>query len=150
MIDINNLKVDFENKVLQSDKVIIVPHKMADFDAIGSAIGISLATKKLKKDPIIIVDDKSYEQERGVHAIIQEAKSEHLIKSRCKYLNDMSDNDLYILTDVNKSYLITLNDEIKDEDKVMIIDHHEEDDKSVKSNYKYIDPKASSASEIIT
>ena len=45
MIKINNLKMNFENKVLDSGKVIIVPHKNADFDAIGSAIGLSLAVR---------------------------------------------------------------------------------------------------------
>ena len=150
MIDIDNLKVNFENKVLSSDKVIIVPHKNADFDAIGSSLGLSFATKKLKKEPIVIVDDKTYELDRGVQYIIKEARSDYQIKSKCKYLQDRSKNDLFILTDVNKSYLITCNDLIDNPDKVIIIDHHEEDEASVKSNDVFIDPKISSASEIVS
>ncbi len=150
MIDIENLKVNFESKVLQSDKVVIVPHKMADFDAIGSAIGISLAVKKLKKEPIIIVDDKAYELDRGVYSIIKDYKQEVPIKSRCKYSSMKSNDDLYILTDVNKKYLVALQEELARRDNVIIIDHHDEDENTVEADNKYIDSKVSSASEVIT
>ncbi len=150
MIDIENLRVNFENKALNSGRLVIIPHKLADFDAIGSAIGLSLAAKKLKKDSIIVVDDKAYELDRGVHAIINEAKKEFQIKTKCKYLNDRRDDDFYVLTDVNKHYLISLGEELKDGENIMIIDHHEEDDNTVVSDDKYIDTKSSSASEIVT
>ena len=150
MIDIENLRVNFENKALNSGRLIILPHKLADFDAIGSAIGLSLAAKKLKKDSIIVVDDKAYELDRGVYAIINEAKKEFQIKNKCKYLNDRRPDDMFLLTDVNKSYLISLGDEAKESGNVMIIDHHEEDSNTVPSDDKYIDPKYSSASEIVT
>jgi len=154
MLDIDNLRVNFESKVLESGKVILVPHKVADFDAIGSAIGLSLAVSKLKKTSMIIIDDKTYELDRGVYSIIKESKSEHNIMTKSKYLstlmtNDMSTNDLFIMTDVNKSYLVTVADLMKDPERVMIIDHHEADDKTVGSNYQFIDSKVSSASEIV-
>ena len=59
MIDIENLRVNFENKALNSGRLVIIPHKLADFDAIGSAIGLSLAAKKLKKDSIVYIKELS-------------------------------------------------------------------------------------------
>ena len=149
MIDIKNLKVNFESKVLDSNKVIILPHKVADFDAIGSAIGLSLAVRKLDKNPVIIVDDKPGELDRGVTAIIKEAKEEFTIINKCKYLQEKEDNELYVLTDVNKSERIALTEEVKSKNSI-IIDHHATGETTVKSKHKYIDTKASSASEIIT
>lgn len=149
MIDIKNLKVNFESKVLDSNKVIILPHKVADFDAIGSAIGLSLAVRKLDKNPVIIVDDKPGELDRGVTAIIKEAKEEFTIINKCKYLQEKEDNELYVLTDVNKSERIALTEEVKSKNS-MIIDHHATGETTVKSKHKYIDTKSSSASEIIT
>jgi c-di-AMP phosphodiesterase-like protein len=154
MFDINNLRVNFESKVLASSRVVLVPHKTADFDAIGSAIGLSLAVSKLKKASVIIVDDKAYELDRGVYSIIKDSRSEHNIMTKAKYLstitsNDGSTNDLFVMTDVNKSYLVTVADLMKDPENVMIIDHHEGDDKTVDSNYQFIDSKVSSASEIV-
>ena len=150
MLDIDNLRVNFEAKVLQADKVILVPHKLADFDAIGSAIGLSLAVSKLKKTSMIIIDDKPYELDRGVQAIIRESRAEHHIVTKNKYLSKATEDDLFVMTDVNKSYLITVADLMKDPERVLILDHHEGDDKTVDSNYQYIDGTMSSASEAVT
>lgn len=149
MIDIDSLRVNFESKVLSSDKVILIPHKIADFDAIGSTIGLSLAVRKLKKVTQIIVDDKAYELDRGVQAIIKESKGEFGIINRTKYMQTSSPNDLFVMSDVNKSYLVSTSDLMIDPERTIIIDHHEPDDKTVDSNYKYIDPKVSSASEVV-
>ena len=58
MADIKNLKVDLKNKILSCDKVIILPHKDPDFDALGSAAGLSFLANKLRKDfcSSIVVD----------------------------------------------------------------------------------------------
>ena len=149
MQDIKNLRVNLEAKILESKNIVIVPHKEVDFDALGSAIGISLIVKKLKKVPIILIDDPFYKIDRGVQIVIDEIKSEFPILTKDKYREIATENDLFILTDVNKNNLIALMDELKDENKVVIIDHHEEDENTVKSNCKYINSSISSASEIV-
>ena len=149
MLDIDNLRVNFESKVLASGKVILVPHRTADFDAIGSAIGLSLAVSKLKKTSMIIVDDKAYELDRGVYSIIKDTRTNHGIVTKSKYLSKAQDDDLFIMTDVNKSYLTTVSDLMVDPERVIIIDHHETDDKTVDSHYQFVDSNVSSASEIV-
>ncbi len=147
MINIDNLKVNLESHVLQSKNIIIVPHKIADFDAIGSALGLTLAVRKLKRISSIIIDDRTYELDRGVQSIIKDTKKEYGIINSREMPND---KDLFILTDVNKSYLTTISDSLTDPDKVIIIDHHESDNNTINSNNMYIDPNVSSASEIIS
>ncbi|MBQ8891644.1 MAG: DHH family phosphoesterase [Bacilli bacterium] len=151
MIDIKNLKINLENIIPLCEKVIIVPHKFADFDAIGSAIGLSLLARKFKKPSYIIDNDPLDKMEAGVKIIVDETSKEFNIINRDKYLNlSLNDNNLFILTDVNKKYLIYLEDLINNPDKTFILDHHEADNNTLESNYKYIDPSASSASEIVT
>ncbi len=147
MQNIKNLKVYLESKILASNNVVIVPHMGIDFDAIASAIGLSQIAKKLKKPSCIVVDDPVYKIDSGVQTIIEEAKKDFLIVTREKYLQSSNPNDLFILTDVNKEYLIALKEEIKG--NVVIIDHHNPDDKTVKSDYSLIDSTYSSASEIL-
>jgi c-di-AMP phosphodiesterase-like protein len=149
MMDINNLKVNLENKILNSEKTIILPHKNADFDAIGSALGLSVISKSLNKDSKIIIDDKKYELDRAIKYIIDDTKNDYEIISACKYKKIFNSNDLYILTDVNKNYMIPISDLIHNDDNTIIIDHHEEDRNTVKSSNKFIDTDASSASEIV-
>lgn len=149
MSDIKNLKVNLEQKILESETVIIVPHNRIDFDAIGSGIGLSMIAKKLRKPAHIVVNDPPHEIDHGVQLLMDEAKKEFSIINRDKYLQIATPGDLFILTDVNKSYLVSLKDEL-DKERTIIIDHHDEDDKTVEAIEKHIDTTSSSASEIIS
>ena len=149
-MEIKNLKVTLDEKILAAPKVLIVPHNQVDFDAIGSSIGLSLVVKKLKKHPMILVNDSSYQIDYGVKSIIDDVSKEIEIVNKSKYSEMKEEDDLYILSDVNKKYLISIDEYLKNPDNVVIIDHHEEDEQTVISNNKYIDYNLSSASEIIT
>lgn len=149
MENIKNLKINMEQKILESDSVVIVPHNGIDFDAIGSAIGVSLIARRLKKPSYIIVDDPIYKIDHGVQVIIDEAKKEFCIINREKFLQTRHENEVFILTDVNKNYLISLQNELPSSDKVIIIDHHDADSSTVPSDTKYIDSTTSSASEVV-
>ena len=152
MDTIKDLKVNLEQKILQSNKVVIVPHNGVDFDAIGSAIGLTEIVKKLKKVPHIVVNDLEYKLDKGVQIILNEFKSKTSIINKEKYLEIKDPNDLFLLTDVNKEYLISLRNEIKsiDRNNIIIIDHHDVDQSTVDTDFKYIDTDISSASEIVT
>lgn len=149
MCNLKGLKVVLEQKILECSNVVIVPHNGVDFDAIGSAIGLSLIAKKFKKTPYIVVNDPIYKIDHGVQLIMEEAKKEVAIVSKDKYLQNKENDDLFILTDVNKSHLICMNDKLN-LSRTVIIDHHEEDKSTVQAAEKYIQTGASSASEIIT
>ena len=105
MEKIKNLKVNMEAKILAASNVVIVPHNGIDFDAIGSAVGLSSIVRKLKKQPIIVVDDPIYKMDHGVGLVIEDAKKETIILTREKYLQAKDDKDLYILTDVNNNVI---------------------------------------------
>lgn len=150
MENIKNLKINMEQKILESNSVVIVPHNGIDFDAIGSALGLSLIARKLKKTSCIVVDDPIYKIDHGVQVIIDEAKKDFCIMNREKFLQTRQENEVFILTDVNKNYLISLKGELPSSDKVIIIDHHDADVATVASDTSYIDSKKSSASEIVT
>jgi len=149
-LEISNLRINLKNRMLRTDKTIILPHRYADFDAIGSAIGISYIASNYNKDAKIIVDDKRYELDRAVKYIIDDVKSEYEIITSCRYKKMLGDNDLYVLTDVNQHDRIPISPLIKNKKNTIIIDHHDEDDKTIEAGYKYIDTNVSSASEIIT
>lgn len=151
MIGIKDLKVNLESKVLASNNIIIVPHTRIDMDAFASAIGISLITSKLEKNTSILIDDASYSIDNSVKTVIEDAKKHFNIINYEKFLKTKTENDLYILTDVNKSNLVRINEELNNINKnnIFIIDHHDEGNTTIDSDYKFLDTNASSASEII-
>ncbi len=149
MIEIKDLKTNIENIISRAEKVIIVPHNNADFDAIGSALGLSLIAKKLKKRSFILVNDQLNLIDQGVRMIIEEAKKDFDIINRDRYMKISDLNDVFILTDVNKSYLVSISDVLKDPENIIIIDHHDTDNDTIASKNVYIDTSCSSASEIV-
>lgn len=149
--EIRNFKVNLESKILKYKNVVIVPHMGIDFDAFASAIGISLITSKLEKHSTIIIDDPTYKLEQSVKRVMDDARKKFNIVSKEKYIQNFDKEDLFILTDVNKSNLICLNDHLKEVDKenIVIIDHHDVGPTTIDSSLNFINTTASSASEII-
>lgn len=148
MSNIKIFKDTLEQKILEANNIVIVPHNSVDFDAIGAATGIALIAKKHKKPCYIVVNDPAYKIDHGVQIIIDDAKKDMSIVTRERYLQNYTADDLFILVDVNKPYLVSLHDKLNEENTV-IIDHHLEDEDTVKTNIKHIDTTSSSASEIV-
>lgn len=149
MSNIKLFKDMLEQKILDANNVVIVPHNSVDFDAIGAATAIGLIAKKYKKPYYIVVNDPVYKIDHGVQIIIDKAKMKMLIVNREKYLQNLTSDDLFVLVDVNKPYLVSLHDKLN-EGNTVIIDHHMEDGDSVKTSTKYVDTAASSTSEIVS
>lgn len=148
MQNIKNLGLVLDKKLSSAKRVIIIPHLEPDFDAIGSAIGLSVLASRYKKESFILVNDSIIGQD--VKMVIDSSKDKgfnYIDKST--YLDMKSSNDLMILTDVNKTNRICLNEELRPK-KTIVIDHHNEDEYTVKTKNKFIDQSISSASEIVT
>ena len=150
MIDIKDLKDKVEYNISKTDKTIIVPHNGVDCDAIASSIGLSLIARKLKKDSAIVMNDSAKSIDSSIKDIIENENKEFNIINLNKYSGIASENDGFILSDVNKDYKVSVKEYLTNPDNIVIIDHHDPDKYTVKSNYKYIDLDHSSASEIVT
>lgn len=152
MEDLKNFKNELEQKIIDASKVIIVPHDGLDFDAIAASIGLALIAKKYKKPYYIVVNDPIYYKiDYGVRIILNEARVDYAIINYESYTTLREENDLFILTDVNKSDKISLKEEVENNKKnIVIIDHHNLGSKSVEADTKFVDATSSSASEIIT
>lgn len=83
---------------------------------------------------------------------MEDAKKKFTIINKDKYIKDYSKEDnLFVLTDVNKSNLVCVSEYLKniDRDNIFIIDHHDEGVSTIDTDNKFIDTNSSSASEII-
>ena len=147
---IKDLKLYMTDRIINASKVIIIPHNNPDFDAIGSAAGITLIAKKFKKESKIIVNDNIDTINNGARVIIEELNnSNDLVINKEVYKGIKDKNDLFVLTDVNTHELISVSDLLVPKNTI-VVDHHGLNKDSVECDYRYIDTQASSASEIIT
>lgn len=147
---IKELSERLEENIDGASKVFIVGHNNPDYDAIGSALGIATIVKFLGKDAYIIINDGLSKLDLGVQNILAANSSYYNIITLEDFRKLVDDDSMLITTDVNKKYIVSVRDDLRSFKKVMIIDHHLDDEFTIDADYKYIDVAASSASEIVT
>ena len=147
---IKELSERLEENIDGASKVFIVGHNNPDYDAIGSALGIATIVKFLGKDAYIIINDGLSKLDLGVQNILAANSSYYNIITLEDFRKLVDDDSMLITTDVNKKYMVSVRDDLRSFKKVMIIDHHLDDEFTIDADYKYIDVDASSASEIVT
>lgn len=138
--------------ILRCRNVIIVGHKEADFDCIGSALGLASIVQSMNK-PVSIVT-KTGGIEAKLKAFMDE-NSDYLDShfefiSESQGINELDDDTIVVMIDhssINQSNALNL---VKSAKKVVIIDHHRRpEDLVIKPVMVYIESGCSSASELI-
>lgn len=153
MNTLKELKTKLENEIKKSSHVFIIGHNEPDLDAIGSAIGLCILANYYKKPASIIVDDEPSKIDSSTKKVIDDcnkitSKNFQIINKE-QALEMVNANSLLILTDVNKTNMISLGEDVYKFKKIIIIDHHNENSYTVQTNDKFIREDMSSASEII-
>lgn len=141
-------KAKLLKKLIKQHKTIfIVGHKNLDLDALGSALGIYHITQKYNKKSYIIIDDETHEL--GVEKIINEQKANFFISS--SQIDELKDNNsLLIIVDTNKSNLLQNEELLNKFDEIIIIDHHQTGEKTIKKGLQIIDETTSSTCQMIS
>lgn len=147
--EIRRLKEILEAEIEKSSNVFIIGHNSPDFDSIGSCIGLYAFAKYYSKNVYIIVDDNELKIEPGVKRILEESSHKYPYIKKSDFLSLVSEDSLLIVADTNKEYMISVRDSLDKVGSIIIIDHHEEDSHTIKTDKKWIRTEASSASEIV-
>lgn len=142
-------KRELEYYIKDASRVFITGHKGPDYDCLGSALGLSILSKKLDKKPAIVVDDNDLEIDPTMKKILDKNKRNYNIMNLEQLRYEADENSLLILSDVNKGYLTPVVNDLDKFKRKIIIDHHEPDKNTIASSTSYIEPNISSASEIV-
>lgn len=140
------------NALIQSsNKIFIMGHIDADFDAIGGCLGIYTIAKHLKKDAKIIYEDKLVEMKART-AFRLSFEKEEVDTMTCDIdtaLKEMDENSLLILVDVSNENIVMSKEVLNKAERVAIIDHHRPGEKLFAQIYSYQEPASSSACEMV-
>ena len=138
---------EIKRKIKNHKTVFIVGHKNLDLDAIGSSLGIYSIVESFHRQAYIIVDDEDLEL--GVKKVIEEEQMINFIQNS-DIKNLKSNSNLLIITDTNKINLLPSSDILNEFTDIMIIDHHQTNEKSINKGLIIIDEETSSTCEMIT
>lgn len=131
------------------NKIFIVGHDCADFDSIAASIGLSTLFKEIDKQPYIVINDPDVTLDTGVKKIKYENRFKHNIIFKEQAENLISELSSIVVVDVNNANRVCLNDYLEKVKNVVVIDHHHEDPRSIKTKYSFIDSTVSSVSEVV-
>lgn len=135
-----------------TENVLIMGHQIADIDAFGSAVGIYAICRRLGKEAHIVINDVTSSVKPFMDRFL--GKTDYpqdlfLLKEEApEYVNSMT---AVIVVDVNipqRTECPELLDKCK---TIMVFDHHRQSSEPISGAVlSYVDPYASSASEMIT
>ena len=136
--------------IQQSDKVIIMGHKGADYDSFGAAMGISRACKILNT-PAYIVLDNSPAVRPIYDELVKMPEYQGLIIQPSSAYEYVTEDTLVIIVDTHRTSMLPAPDLLNMVTKKVLIDHHRRSTEYVENlSLAYLEPSASSTCEVVT
>lgn len=138
--------------ISQSSNVIIVGHKMSDFDCFGSALGVSSIASVYNKDVKVVLelDDTERMLANAIVSHKKEIEKDHDFISSSQAKAIIKDDTLLIMVDHHSVQQTMAPELIELAKRIVVIDHHRRmDEFSFKPLLTYIESSASSASELV-
>ena len=146
---IDELKNTLLSKLSNCDKVFIFPHNEMDFDALASAIALSEICNFFGIDNYIVTNDKFDDEKSSISRLFLELRETYNFINSKTFNAMRNDDDLFIVTDSCVKNLMPVNDIEAYNNEIIVIDHHNPDDKVIKTDNLFINNDACSASEIL-
>ena len=139
----------FKLLVEQASNVLIMGHRFPDMDAFGSALGIHRLAKDIKKDVYIVINEYN-DTLSEVFEQAKETEAYNFITSE-KALNLLDDESLVVLLDTHRAVLAECPGLVDMCERLVIIDHHRRSEDAIdNATLAYMEPYASSTSELVT
>ncbi|MBQ7016197.1 MAG: DHH family phosphoesterase [Firmicutes bacterium] len=134
------------------DNVLVMGHANPDLDSFGAALGMYRGVLELKKPAHIVMSEDKHAAVDYLYRRVKEDKeySDILINQK-QAEEQMGPNTLLILVDVNRRVIAQFPELVDKARNIAVIDHHRTSADSVEgAGVSYVEPFASSASEMVT
>lgn len=138
--------------ISKASNVIIVGHKMTDFDSFASGLGISSIVNVYRKDASIVMDLEDTEQtlKEAITNHRDELEKVHNLISHKEALKMMNEDTLLIMSDHHSLVQTQFEDIVHKAKNIVVIDHHRRTEEfEFDTQLTYIEAAASSASELV-
>ncbi len=135
----------------RSDRVLIMGHENPDLDVIGAAIGMLKAADKLDVEAGIVLDGDNPSIVKMMERIRADATLADRFVPPEEALSLMTERTLLVVVDTHKQSLTIEPKLVQRAKQVVVIDHHRRSEEFINDAViVYLEPYASSASELVT
>ncbi|MEJ8304959.1 DHH family phosphoesterase [Saccharibacillus sacchari] len=135
----------------RSDRVLIMGHQNPDMDVIGAAIGMLKAADRLEVEASIVLDGDN----PSISKMMERIRADLTLADRFvgpeEALAQMTERTLLVVVDTHKQSLTIEPKLVQKAKQVVVIDHHRRSEEFInEAVIVYLEPYASSASELVT
>lgn len=139
-----------KNEINAADNVMIMGHKFADLDALGSALAVYRICTKLGKPAYIILEGANSQIDVAYDDIQASGKYASVFISKSEALNVIDDNTLLVIVDTFSESQTEAPEVVSVATKKCVIDHHRQGVDAIKDTlFTYTETLASSTSELL-
>ncbi len=132
------------------ERVLVMGHSLGDTDSFGSSVGIYRIAKTLNRKAHIVLNEVESTVKPIVDRFHTKDYEEDMIINNRDALSLVEDSTLLVIVDVNRGSYTECPELIDKAESVVVIDHHRQaGDAIAKAVLFYIEPYASSASEMV-
>lgn len=141
---------EFVMLMQKSDNIIVMGHRFADFDALASCLGVARIAKLYNKQINIVCDRSDKNLKNCFDNLISTGNYDDIFVDKLEAQDLIRSGTLAVVVDVNNISFSEAPDVVTTVKNVVIIDHHRKvAEFTIKPNIVYIEPSASSTSELI-
>lgn len=137
----------------EASNILIMGHKSPDYDSIGACIGMARLAQNLGKAPKIVLNRDNINAKSAIDYLTSSGEYDHLFVDPADAQDLVRSDSLAIVVDVNNPLRFESVDIALNSGKLIIIDHHSKqhlkDAPAISPEIEYIEPYASSASELV-
>lgn len=137
--------------IKNSDNVIMMGHRTADYDCFGAAIGLARAVREMGKRPYIVREKISPAIEYMYDEIKDIEEYDGMFLDEVEAVEEVTENTLLIVLDTHRPSMLPAEKVLERVGKVVLIDHHRRSTEFISPcSLVYHEPYASSTCEMVT
>ncbi|MCC8127049.1 MAG: DHH family phosphoesterase [Clostridiales bacterium] len=134
------------------DRVLIMGHRLGDIDSFGSSVGIYRVALSLNKKAHIVINELTTSVQPMLERFRNSADyPDDMILNGAQAAEQVDSNTLLVVVDVNRPSITDAPELLRMVKTIVVLDHHRQSGEVITNAVlSYVEPYASSASEMVT
>ena len=134
-----------------STDIYVMGHSFADMDAVGAAVGVCCAARKLGRRAQMVIDLEKNAAQSVLSMLRPVPEYEGVFVNPVEAFVKMRPGTLLVVVDTNRPDLVESSQILESSSRVAVIDHHRRAASYIENAaFSFHEPYASSASELVT
>mgnify|MGYP001070990737 CR=1 FL=1 len=136
--------------IYEADHVVVMGHKQPDMDSIGASLGVLKAVQVHDKQAYVVMDEGNDSVERLMREIYANEELAECFVTPEQAIRLMTSRTLLVVVDTHRPSLVIEPRLLELTSRIVVIDHHRRSEEFIEPVLLYLEPYASSTSELVT